>query len=162
MTRMPHKIRRSATKLLTAIIGTRLERLAQTYKDISPVLISRFGDRGESVRLEIWATYVVLLNQTMVYGGLPENKDDISSRGKRKRDSEEPMDVEETPYTLLRSQVPPLSKALLNQLKSSRTPPAVLQAGFSLLTSLLTVLPGCLHLLPLGFATKPDANWNRE
>lgn len=59
------------------------------YKDISPVLINRFGDREESVRLEIWATYVVLLNQTMVYGGLPENKDDMSSRGKRKRDSEE-------------------------------------------------------------------------
>lgn len=77
----------------------------------------------------------------MVYGGLPENKDDVR---KRKRGSEEPMDVEETPYTLLRSQVPSLSKALLSQLKSSKTPPAVLQAGFSLLTSLLTVLPGSL------------------
>jgi len=80
----------------------------------------------------------------MVYGGLPENKDDLSSRGKRKRDSEEPMDTEDTPYSLLRSQVPSLSRALLNQLKSSRTPPPVLQAGFSLLTSLLTVLPGSL------------------
>lgn len=90
----------------------------------------------------------------MVYGGLPENKDDISSRGKRKRGSEEPMDVEETPYTLLRSQVPSLSKVLLNQLKSSKTPPAVLQAGFSLLTSLLTVLPGSLTIqIPLIVST---------
>ncbi|CAA7267741.1 unnamed protein product [Cyclocybe aegerita] len=139
-----YKIRRSATKLLAAVIGTRPDRLTKTYKDVSPVLISRFGDREETVRLEIWATYVVLLNQTTLYGGLHDGKDEASPRGKRKRDTEEPMDVEETPYTLLKSQVPNLSKALLNQLKSSKTPPAVLQAGFSLLHALLTVLPGSL------------------
>jgi cullin-associated NEDD8-dissociated protein 1 len=94
--------------------------------------------------LEIWATYVVLLNQTTLYGGLPDSKDDASPRGKRKRDTEETMDVEETPYTLLKAQVPALSKALLNQLKSSKTPPAVLQAGFGLLHAMLTVLPGSL------------------
>jgi cullin-associated NEDD8-dissociated protein 1 len=139
-----YKIRRSATKLLSAVIGTRPDRLTRTYKDISPVLISRFGDREETVRLEIWATYVVLLNQTTLYGGLPDSKDDASPRGKRKRDTEETMDVEETPYTLLKAQVPALSKALLNQLKSSKTPPAVLQAGFGLLHAMLTVLPGSL------------------
>ena len=139
-----YKIRRSATKLLAGVIGTRPDRLTRTYRDISPVLISRFGDREETVRLEIWAAYVVLLKQTVLYGGIPENKDDISPRGKRKRDSEAPMDLEENPYTLLRSQVPVLSKALLSQLKSSKTPPNVLQAGFGLLHSLLTVLPGSL------------------
>jgi len=107
------------------------------------VLISRFGDREETVRLEVWATYVVLLNQTAVYGGVPQAKDpDSSVRGKRKRD--ETMDVEGSPYTLLRNQVPHLSKALLNRLKSSRTPPATLQAGFGLLHALLNVLPGSL------------------
>ena len=139
-----YKIRRSATKLLAGVIGTRPDRLTRTYRDISPVLISRFGDREETVRLEIWAAYVVLLKQTVLYGGIPESKDDISPRGKRKRDSEAPMDLEESPYTLLRSQVPALSKALLSQLKSSKTPPTVLQAGFGLLHSLLTVLPGSL------------------
>jgi cullin-associated NEDD8-dissociated protein 1 len=94
--------------------------------------------------LEIWAAYVVLLEQTVLYGGIPENKDDSSPRGKRKRDTEAPMDIEENPYTLLKSQVPALSKALLSQLKSSRTPPAVLQAGFGLLHTLLKVLPGSL------------------
>ena len=54
------------------------------------------------------------------------------------------MDLEENPYTLLKSQVPALSKALLNQLKSPKTPPTVLQAGFGLLHALLTVLPGSL------------------
>lgn len=139
-----YKIRRSATKLLAAVIGTRPDRLTRTYRDISPVLISRFGDREETVRLEIWAAYVVLLKQTVLYGGVPESKDDNSPRGKRKRDSEAPMDLEENPYTLLRSQVAALSKALLSQLKSSKTPPTVLQAGFGLLHTLLTVLPGSL------------------
>ena len=107
-------------------------------------MISRFGDREETVRLEIWATYSTLLSQTTLYGGLPDARDDLSPRGKRKRDTEEPMDSEETPYTLLKSQVPALSKALLNQIKSPKTSPAVLQAGFGLLHALLTVLPGSL------------------
>ncbi|KAF8907661.1 armadillo-type protein [Gymnopilus junonius] len=139
-----YKIRRSATKLLAAVIGTRPDRLTRTYKDISPVLISRFGDREENVRLEIWATYVTLLTQTTIYGGVPDASGELSPRGKRKRDTDEPMEAEETAYTLLKSQVPTLSKALLNQLKSPKTSPAVLQAGFGLLHALLTVLPGSL------------------
>lgn len=139
-----YKIRRSATKLLSAIIGTRPDRLLRTYKDISPILISRFSDREETVRLEIWATYSTLLAQTTVYGGSLDIKDEASPRGKRKRDTEEPMDQEETPYTLLKAQVPALSKSLLSQLKSPKTSPTILQSGFGLLHSLLTVLPGSL------------------
>lgn len=124
-------------------MGTRPELLVSIYRDVSPVLISRFGDREETVRLEVWATYVSLLNQTAVYGGLPQSKDDSILRGKRKRDGET-MDVEDSPYTLLKIQVPALSKALLNQLKSPKISPVTLQAGFSLLYALLTVLPGSL------------------
>jgi cullin-associated NEDD8-dissociated protein 1 len=140
-----YKIRRSATKLLAAVVGTRPELLISLYKDVSPVLISRFGDREETVRLEVWATYVILLNQTSVYGGLPQAKSLDTTRGK-KRDNEG-MDVEdsaETPYALLRRQVPALSKALLKQLKSPKTTPATLQAGYALLYALLNVLPGSL------------------
>lgn len=129
---------------MAAIIGTRPDRLTRNYKDISPVIISRFGDREETVRLEVWATYLILLRQTILYGCHPENKEDIALRGKRKRDTEEPMDLEDTPYTLLKSQVPTLLKALLNQLKVPKNSPAVLQSGFSLLTELLTVIPGSL------------------
>lgn len=139
-----YKIRRSATKLLAAIIGTRPELLTAIYKEISPVLISRFGDREENVRLEVWASYITLLKQTSVYGGVSGVKDDSSPRGKRKRDTEEVMDNEETPHSLLKSQVPALAKALLNQIKSPKTSPVVLQSGFSVLHTLLTVLPGSL------------------
>ncbi|KAF4584667.1 hypothetical protein EYR40_004654 [Pleurotus pulmonarius] len=140
-----YKIRRAATKLLAAIIGTRPELLASIYKEVSPVLITRFGDREETVRLEVWATYVTLLNQTAVYGGLSQKDGEtVSQRGKRKRDTDEIMDVEEGPYSLLKAQVPNLSKSLLNQLKSPRTSSATLQAGFKLLQALLHVLPGSL------------------
>lgn len=138
-----YKIRRAATKLLAAVVGTRPELLVTLYKEVSPVLISRFGDREETVRVEVWATYGVLITQTGVYGGLSQPKDTESTiGGKRKRD--EGMDIEETPFTLLRAQVPSLSKALLNQLKSPKTSPATLQAGFTLLYGLLNVLPGSL------------------
>ncbi|KAF8588484.1 TIP120-domain-containing protein [Ramaria rubella] len=139
-----YKIRRSATKLLASVVGTRPELLGTLYKSVSPVLISRFGDREESVRLEIWATYVLLLTQTGVYGGQAKENEGSPIGGKRKREEEGEMDVEDTPYTLLRSQVSLLAKALLKQLQSSKTPPATLQAGFNLLLVLLTVLPGCL------------------
>jgi len=111
------------------------------YRDVSPVLISRFGDREETVRLEVWATYVSLLNQTAVYGAFATKEDTL--RAKRKRDSEQ-VDAEDSPYTLLKAQVPSLAKALLSQLKSPKTSPATLQGGFTLLKSLLEVLPGSL------------------
>lgn len=138
---MSFKTRRSATKLLSAIINTRPELLSTIFRDVSPVLISRFGDREPTVKLEIWSTYGILLNQTSVYGGLGA-KDDIT-RGKRKRDTES-LDTDEGPYGLLKAQVPSLSKALFSQIKSPKTPTPTLQAGFGLLHSLLDVLPGCL------------------
>ncbi|KAG7090596.1 hypothetical protein E1B28_009701 [Marasmius oreades] len=137
-----YKIRRSATKLLAALIATRPELLSVVYKEVSPVLISRFGDREETVKLEVWSTYAILLSQTAVYGGLSQTAEDVT-HGKRKRDTDT-METEGSPYSLLKGQVPNLSKALLNQLKAPKTPPATLQAGFSLLLSLLTVMPGSL------------------
>lgn len=107
------------------------------------MLISRFGDREETVKLEVWATYGVLLSQTRVYGGFPQTKNGEATGAKRKREKEG-MEVDETPLALLRSQVPAFSKALLNQMKSSRAQPGALQAGFDLLRSLLQVLPGSL------------------
>lgn len=138
-----YKIRRSATKVLSGVISTRPELLSLIHKEVAPVLISRFGDREENVRLEVWAAYVALLNQTLLYGGIPRGKDDASSRGKRKRETDN-VNAVDSAYNLLQGQVSNVSKALLNQLKSTKTSPATLQAGFGLLHTLLTVLPGSL------------------
>ncbi|KIO24797.1 hypothetical protein M407DRAFT_244321 [Tulasnella calospora MUT 4182] len=121
-----YKVRRSSTKLLTAIIGTRPELLSSLLSKVAPVLISRFGDREESVRLEVWAAFSLLVKQTGVYSG-----------------SGVQMEVENSPYATLKSQVPAVAKALLKQLKP-KSSTAVLQGGFSLLQTLLQVIPGCL------------------
>lgn len=63
------KVRRGAVKVLQMPIQTRLELLSTFYKTIAPVLISRFTEREETVRLEVWNTYTTLLRQTYVWGG---------------------------------------------------------------------------------------------
>lgn len=97
------KVRRGAVKVLQMAVQTRLELLSTFYKLIAPVLITRFGEREETVRLEIWNTYTLLLRQTYVWGGnlvplsatpgedsLPSSRPDspaISVSLKRKRDA---------------------------------------------------------------------------
>ncbi len=125
-----YKVRRSAVKLLSSIIETRPELLPTMYTTVSPVLISRFGDREDSVKLEIWSAYALLIKQTGIYGG----QDTKQTQG---------MEVEGQPIGLLKGQVPAICKGLLKQMqpKSSAT---TLQAGLNLLQSLLQVLPGSL------------------
>lgn len=109
---------------------------------MSPVLIARFGDREQTVRLEVWATYSTLLSQVSTYGGPLTKSREQTVSGKRKR--EEQMDVEESPHILLKAQVPGLSKTLLAQIRSPKTATAALQAGFELLKGILSVAPGSL------------------
>lgn len=61
------KIRRAAARLLQAVLATRSELLAEFYKSVAPLLISRLNEREESVRLEIFAALEVLIKQTGVY-----------------------------------------------------------------------------------------------
>lgn len=66
---MSWKVRRSAIKLLAAIIETRSDMLQQLYENVAPVLIARFKEREESVRVDILQTFIALLRQTAVYCG---------------------------------------------------------------------------------------------
>ncbi|GAA6010571.1 hypothetical protein JCM10207_007744 [Rhodosporidiobolus poonsookiae] len=145
------KVRRSATKLLTSIITTRPDLLSSLYKSVSPALIARFGDREETVRVEVWATYTALLKQTRLlvkptssltsdsFGG-------ASPRGngslKRKR-SDDRMDTEEGPLSQLNSQTPAIVKSIVNQLTAKSL--GTRQAGFVLLHELIAVLDGGLE-----------------
>lgn len=141
-----YKVRRSATKLLSAVIGTRPELLSQIYVNVSPVLISRFGDREETVRTEVWATYMGLLQQTSIYGGEKETEAVAVAGSKRKRDDEEEEETggdDSSPLGLLRAQVGSLCKVLLKQLQG-KSSPTTAQAGFQLLIELIKVLPGAL------------------
>ncbi len=62
------KVRRCAAKVLYTIISTRgsgdLLEDGTLYSKIAPVLVSRFNEREENVRLEILATMAILVRKT--------------------------------------------------------------------------------------------------
>ncbi|GAA5893687.1 hypothetical protein JCM6882_007878 [Rhodosporidiobolus microsporus] len=155
------KVRRSATKLLTSIVSTRPDLLSSFYKTVSPALIARFGDREETVRVEVWATYTALLRQTRALvrpssvtgvgaggvGGAMTPPGGASPRGngslKRKR-SDDRMDTEEGPLSQLNAQTPQIVKSIVKQLGAAKALPTR-QAAFVLLHELIAVLDGGLE-----------------
>lgn len=60
------KVRRCAAKLLYTLISTRAnaDLLDDLYQQVAPVLIERFSEREENVRLEILATMGLLIRKT--------------------------------------------------------------------------------------------------
>ncbi|WWC85910.1 uncharacterized protein L201_000780 [Kwoniella dendrophila CBS 6074] len=135
------KIRRSAAKLLLALIGTRNELLGDFYGNAAPVLISRFSEREESVRLEILAAFEVLLKQTS-----SARAAEIVSGGRNKRKRSEGMDedyiVDDGIVSYLRASLPQLSRAILKQLSSKSVPTR--QQCFLLLREISKALGGGL------------------
>lgn len=61
---MSWKVRRAAAKCLEAVIATRHELLDEFFATVSPALISRFKEREENVKADIFHAYVALLKQT--------------------------------------------------------------------------------------------------
>ncbi|GAA5846966.1 hypothetical protein JCM9279_006969 [Rhodotorula babjevae] len=150
------KVRRSATKLLTACVATRPDLLASFYTSVSPALVARFGDREETVRVEVWATYTALLKQTKAVVRPSASASSSSSAGllggqsprshlKRKRsDSTAPaaaMDVDASPLSQLHAQTPQIVRAIVKQLGLAKAVPTK-QAGFTLLHELVAVVDG--------------------
>ncbi|KAI9483260.1 MAG: armadillo-type protein [Benjaminiella poitrasii] len=148
---MSWKVRRSASKVLSAIIETRLDLLQQLYESVAPVLINRFKEREESVRIDILQTFINLLRQTSVYGGNTEEhvrRFSVSSVGDELDllpdiNTSSSMETINGPRQLLQAQVPKLCRALSKQLntKSIQTR----QIGFHLLREVLNVLHGGLE-----------------
>ncbi|CAG8499329.1 3773_t:CDS:10 [Diversispora eburnea] len=134
-------LRRSSSKLLAAIIGTRHELLTQLYHSVSPALVNRFKEREESVRVDVLQTFIVLLRQTHVYGGESYIPRDNDHEPKRRR-AVGPSESQESPKQMLRQLVPKLSRNLSKQLVSKSI--ITKQTGFLLLRELVTVLNGGL------------------
>ncbi|NXG47415.1 CAND1 protein, partial [Psilopogon haemacephalus] len=122
------KVRRAAAKCLEAIVSSRRDLLQDFYKTLSPVLISRFKEREENVKADIFSTYISLLKQTLPAQSWLHAAD---ASGK-----------DEVPLRMLQNQVPKIVKALHKQLKEKSIKSR--QGCFSLLTELANVLPGCL------------------
>jgi len=119
---MSWKVRRSSAKCLSAIISTRPELLQEMYSKVAPVLISRFREREENVKLDIFATFVVLLKQTAL----------VSKRSPELTKLADP----------LRDLVPKVTSALTKQLKEKSI--KTRSGTFNLLRELVSVLRGSL------------------
>ncbi|CAJ0873643.1 14261_t:CDS:10 [Entrophospora sp. SA101] len=135
------KVRRASLKLLSAVIATRHELLSYFYQKVAPVLVSRFREREESVRVDDLQTFIVLLRQTLVYGTNTYIPRDDDHQPKRVRVGTE--DSQESPKQMLRNLVPRLSRNLHKQLLSKSI--ITKQTGFILLRELITVLNGGLE-----------------
>ncbi|XP_042679425.1 cullin-associated NEDD8-dissociated protein 1-like [Centrocercus urophasianus] len=122
------KVRRAAAKCLEAIVSSRHDLLQDFYKTLSPVLISRFKEREENVKADIFSAYISLLKQTLPVQSWLHASDD--------------SDKDDVSLTMLQNQVPSIVKALHKQLKDKSIKSR--QGCFSLLTELANVLPGCL------------------
>lgn len=125
---MSWKVRRAAAKCLESVISTRHDLLEDFYRNLSPALISRFKEREENVKSDIFHAYIALLKAT-------RPSDDLSH---------DPDSMEQVPgpISLLHDQVPDIVKAIqpLMREKSVKTR----QDCFLLLRELLTALPGAL------------------
>ncbi|KAJ1547675.1 Cullin-associated NEDD8-dissociated protein 1 [Nowakowskiella sp. JEL0078] len=117
------KVRRASSKLLGSIISTQSELLEVLYQKVAPVLITRFKEREETVRVEILNTFNILVKQT---GFVPES----TTYGQNARNS-------------LRQLLPKFSKALSKELNKKSI--LTKQAGFPILKEIILVLNGELE-----------------
>ena len=125
---MSWKVRRAAAKCLEAVVSSRRELLPDLYKVVSPALISRFKEREENVKSDIFHAYIALLRQTRPATGMPLDPD--------------AMEDDDGPISLLQQQVPLIVKAVHRQMKEKSI--KTRQDCFSLLKELVLVLPGAL------------------
>ena len=102
--------------------------LVDFYKNVSPQLISRFKEREENVKVDIFHAYMALLHQTKPSLGLSHDPD--------------AMEQEEGTIALLKGQVSSLVKAVYRQMKEKSI--KTRQGCFALLTELIQVYPGAL------------------
>uniref|UniRef100_A0A6B2EGK5 Putative tata-binding protein-interacting protein n=1 Tax=Phlebotomus kandelakii TaxID=1109342 RepID=A0A6B2EGK5_9DIPT len=125
---MSWKVRRSAAKCLESVISTRHELLEEFYKTLSPALISRFKEREENVKSDIFHAYIALLKATRPSDDATHDPDS--------------MEQVPGPISMLQDQVPEIIKAIqpLMREKSVKTR----QDCFLLLRELLNALPGAL------------------
>lgn len=140
------KVRRAAAKLLAAVILSFPSALPQLYSDVAPVLISRFNEREESVRVEIMCTFRELVRVTGLQGEeVLLSRDVPVGVGKRRRESSQSGERPPPPKALgtqLHALVPRMSKILTKQLAGTSVPTKL--AGFALAREIVEVLSGGL------------------
>lgn len=126
------KVRRAAAKLLSAIVVSRPDKLGELFPEVAPVLIARFKEREENVKMDVFATFNDLLQQVATISLVePSSADSMAVDGAISGTS-----------ALLQAEVPRVVKAISRQLKEKSVKTRV--AAFNCLRQLVSTLPGCL------------------
>ncbi|EPQ30131.1 uncharacterized protein PFL1_02248 [Pseudozyma flocculosa PF-1] len=140
------KVRRASAKVLNAAITSRPEMLAQNTSSVAPVLVQRFSEREESVRLEVLDTFLALLRHLQLFDGRPQATEVMMGQSpgalKRKRSDMETDDSDSSPRGQLRALVPAIAKALSREAVSKSLPTR--HKAFTVLRELVGVLDGGL------------------
>lgn len=121
---MSWKVRKAASRCLCAVIRTRPEMIQELYKKVAPVLVARFSEREENVKLDVFSTFGALLSQTSLLSG-----GGAGTSG---------------PADELASMIPKIVASLSKQLKDKKTKPQTRIGAFAVLRQLAQVLPGSL------------------
>ena len=132
---MSWKVRRAAAKCIEGIISTRHDMILELYQTVSPTLISRFKEREENVKVDIFQAYIALLKQTRGSASIFDDRPaGMDSNG---------MEEGNSALNLLAAQVKDIVRSLHRQLreKSIKTR----QGAFLLLTEVIHVLPSSLR-----------------
>ncbi|KAK9473498.1 armadillo-type protein [Dipodascopsis tothii] len=130
------KLRRSAAKLLATFVDTRPDLLASLYAQTGSLLVARFGEREETVRTEVMATFTVLVRKT---GAAAAPASPRRGRNKRRMtdDGDAPGAVD--PRAALAGLLPTVFKLLARHFRKPANVPTK-QAALALATELAAVL----------------------
>jgi len=120
-----HKVRKAATRCVSAIVKTRPEKLGHLYEVMAPVLVKRFKEREESVKLDVMSTITDILQQTLNV---------VSAEGDSKHGH--------STVKKLTSLVPDIIKGLAKELTGKSVKTKI--GAFHLLSEITTVIPGAL------------------
>lgn len=131
------KVRRASAKLLSAVISTRSELVTELFSRVAPVVISRFKEREESVRVDVLHAFVALVRQV----GASSGAAGLSGNKNNWRNASQ-TSLESDPRALLMEQIPNLCKTLPKQMNGKSM--STRQTGFTLLHELVVILHGGL------------------
>ncbi|KAJ3362639.1 Cullin-associated NEDD8-dissociated protein 2 [Kappamyces sp. JEL0680] len=127
------KVRRAAVKLLSALVVSHPQLLVPFYQNISPLVIKRFSEREEIVRLDVLGTYTTIVNET-THLGMGSVNSYVKPVGKKRKGSKGEQLAGHSPdglQDLVKSQIPLIVSALSKQVQGNSI--QTVQAGYVLL-----------------------------
>ncbi|KAJ3254768.1 Cullin-associated NEDD8-dissociated protein 1 [Boothiomyces macroporosus] len=136
---MSYKVRRAAAKVLSSVVSNQPQTIPLLYERVTPVLIQRFNERQETVRIDVINTLITLVKCTGVHHG-----ERVQERIKRRKGSQGPFQSGSSgSVSLLKAQVPNIVKAISKFISLSTVSSAIV--GIELLTEITKVCNGGLE-----------------